>query len=310
MIIPKLLVYITLICLVGFPYLSQQAIAHYTLPDHSKAVQYIYNLIGYYNGLVRFYGANRPDFDSIKGNFSLYHDAGHSFLAVVLQSVPDNADYVALMFFPIRAGQPNVTMDYNDTFSELFPHTIAMKVEYGLLQNNLLEYGNITIRLPLVFVVLSTDILGDYIKNSADAAQYIYQQDTKQISVHHTYSISLSETIGISEALTLADPNFITKYLTLTVTTTQISTSRTTVVSTNNQTVIVQPATTYVESSVQSNYNPVQYIQSNPRMAGIVSILALVCAALALLFGSLKDAAKDLIGLLRHLFGKQNKVKE
>lgn len=203
----------------------------YVLPKYDKAVGYVRTLIDSYNALVKNSTyINRPDFNCIKGkgNLSLYHEEGHSFQVVVLQSVPTNASYVALIFAPIRANQPNVTMDYNDTFTSVFPHAITIAAEYGLLEKNTVSYGSTTIQIPLIFVVLSTDISGDYLTNAKNAAQYIYQQDTKQIPSHLAFCVTLSETIGISagvSTLTPADPNFVPRYLTLTITTTQTTTA-------------------------------------------------------------------------------------
>lgn len=152
--------------LLVFYSLQGNVFARYTLPEYNRTVGYVRNLIDTYNALVEnstYF--NRADFGSIKENLSLYHDVAHSFHVVILQSVPDNPNRIALMFFPIRASQLNVTMDDEDTFNSLFP-IFYVAGEYILLENSLLEYGNTRIQLPLVFVIPSTDISGDYVTNS------------------------------------------------------------------------------------------------------------------------------------------------
>jgi len=171
----------------------------------------------------------RPDFfDSVYQNLTLYHDAQHSFQVVVLQSAP-NSDYVALIFAPIRANQPNVTMDHDDSFNELFPHAFTTVGEYALLEKTAIGYGNSVVQVPLILLVLATDISGNYTTNAKNAAQFIYQQDIKQIPNHMVYKRTASVTIGFGDQvsankLTPTNPNFVTIYLPTTSTTTALTT--------------------------------------------------------------------------------------
>jgi len=184
-------------------YSAEPVASQYALPAYNRTVGYVQTLINTYNTLVNSTLVKRSDFSSISASLSLYHEVGHSFHVVVLQSVPDNSDYVALMFFPIQATQPNVTMDYKDTFASLFQNAFYIASEYGLLENNKIVYGNQVILLPLVWVILSSDISGDYLTNAKNAAQYIFQQDTKTIPpppppAHTTYSVTISPTATVS----------------------------------------------------------------------------------------------------------------
>ena len=139
--------------------ITQQAIGQYTLPVYNRTVAYVRNLIETYNALVKNSTyINRPDFDNVKANFSLYRNAGYSFKVVVAQSVPDTSAYVALIFIPIRADQPNVTMDYNDTMLSLFGGAFYIAGQNSILKNNVVQYGNIIVQVPFIFVILSTDI--------------------------------------------------------------------------------------------------------------------------------------------------------
>lgn len=285
--------------------------AQYKLPEYNRTVEYVRNLIDSYNILLQNSTyVSRPDFDSINENLTLYHDSQHSFQVVVLQSTPYNSDYVALLFATIQADQPNVTMDYNDTFDSVFPHMFATVGEYALLEKNTIAYGESLIQVPLILLVLASDISGEYQTNAKSAAQYIYQQDVKQIPTHMFFKRGLSETINIgnklSATLTPANPNFL-RYLTVT----ETQTTATTVVST---------------TTIQSGENLVTAIISNP-LSWFVGLILIALGAFRDYYGSYREgirvlqdkeerslveakAAKSVIRRVIRLFVRKKKVQE
>lgn len=255
-----------------FSSVQATVLARYTLPDYNKTVEYVQNLIGSYNALLQNSTyITRPDFfDSVYENLTLYHDAQHSFQVVVLQSVP-NSDYVALIFAPIQANQPNVTMDYDDTFNDLFPHTFTTVGEYALLEKTAIGYGNLVIQVPLILLVLATDISSNFATSAKNAAQFIYQQDIKQIPSHYVYKRTNTETIGVgaeasANKLTPTNPNFVTIYLPTTSTTT-LTTGFSTMIVPNTQ-----------DSFAWFNDNP--YIKTIVTVFGSISTFVIVIIVL------------------------------
>jgi len=200
--------------------LQATAFAQYTLPNYGKTVGYVSTLIDSYNALVNNSTyATRPDFDKIKSNFLLYHDPGYSFKVIVVQSVPETADYVALIFIPIQADQPNIIADSQHTMYSLFGGAFYMTGEYGLLENDVIQSGNIQVQIHLAWVILSTDISGDYVTNANNAAHYIYQQDTKQMPVFPltvTTAAVYSPTVTQQLPTTVTGPLLVTAYVSTT----------------------------------------------------------------------------------------------
>jgi hypothetical protein len=196
------------------------ALGQYTLPDYKKTVAYVNNLIDSYNELVQNSTfIQRPDFAELKGNFSLYHDAGYSFQVVAMQSAPENPDYVALIFAPIHANQPNVTMDYNDTFTSLTGNVLNATIEVGVFENDLFQAANRALFIPLVLTILTADISGNYEARSSYAARSIYEGDAERVHFAQAF---------MQTTITIMVPSFITEYLATTTTQTQIGTTTTT----------------------------------------------------------------------------------
>jgi hypothetical protein len=194
----KVSILITIICLVSFFHLPQLALSQYTLPDRSKTIQYVDNLIDTYNLLVNEYDKPRLDFENVKAYFSLYHEAENNFKVIVLQTEPHVSEWVTLIFIPIRADQPNVTMDYNDTYRDL---SVGFMIEeYAIQENVPLTYNNTTLHLDFVLTISASDISSGYMAKSDEAAKYIYQQDQNQVptvSQTQTVSETISQTTTI-----------------------------------------------------------------------------------------------------------------
>ena len=209
----KLSVLIMLVALVSLSHLAQQPdVGRYTLPDRDRTVQYIDNLIDSYNLLVNEYDKPRQDFNSIKAHFSLYHEVGNSFKVIVVETTPSFAPYIqylSLIFVSFRADQPSVIMDYNDTLGSLFPATDIVNGDWYILRNIPFTYNDTAIRQDFIFTIDEKDILGDYVTTSNNAAQYIYQQDEKQIQiprVSQTQTVTQTSISIISQA-TGVQPN-------------------------------------------------------------------------------------------------------
>jgi hypothetical protein len=205
--------------------LQGNVFAQYSLPEYNRTVAYVNTLTNTYNSLLKnstYY--NRPDFNALKGNFSLYHEADKSFRVVVLQPAP-HSNFVAFMFVRIRGTQPSVTMDYKDTLSTLVPAFYTGEGEDILLENNIIQYGNVVVPVPAMFIVFSTDISSsDYLVKSKSSAQWIFEQDVRMVSTPQSYSVTITDQLGITDHAqtiqTPTDSHFIPDYVTTTTVTT------------------------------------------------------------------------------------------
>ena len=157
------------------------------LPDPDKTKAYVNNLINSYNALVDSSDKYRPDFQSAKAYFALYHDVGYSFHVIIAQALPDilditrgvqNAtDFLDLEFIPIVGDQPNVTMDYNKT-------GIGLTGELNEERDVTIQVESTIIYHDFIFCIYKTDISGDYMVNSANAARLFYDGDENALQTH------------------------------------------------------------------------------------------------------------------------------
>jgi hypothetical protein len=158
------------------PHQTHQTVAVNVLPPRSDTQGYVNNLIGSYNALV---DSNNPSFDRIKANFALYHAIGNTFSIIIMQTATNVSGYVTLIFVPIGGNEPNVTMDYNDTFAGQFP--LSIPGEYIVFKHLTFNFTNTIIQIKLAFGISSNDITGNYMTNSKNAAQYLYNLDLHSI---------------------------------------------------------------------------------------------------------------------------------
>lgn len=94
-------------------------------------------------------------------------------------------------------------MDYNDTFENFYSHHDIWMSEYAVLKNVPLTIENATVQLDFVLTIYASDISSDYVTTSNDAAQYLYQQDEKQVpTVRQTViqTIISSETVIVQSS--------------------------------------------------------------------------------------------------------------
>jgi hypothetical protein len=211
---------ISYIVLVSISCLTQQAASQTTvsqitfttfkpqLPDREIVTRYIKNLIDTYNLLVNESDKPRPDFDIIKSHFSLYHEAGNSFKVIVIEADPSvfktepyQTNPIYLIFIRILADQPDVVMDYNDTFRTLFPN-MAETIGYLIIQKDLpFTYNGTVVRQDLVLGIdAGISLTGDYMTNAYNAAKAIYRQDQSEVptvSQTQTVSQTISQTTTI-----------------------------------------------------------------------------------------------------------------
>ena len=202
------LVTVFLIVLIGVSCATEQAVSQYTLPSRKETFQYVTGLIGRYNELVSFYYGTRSDFNSIKKLFPLYHDPDNYFQVIVMQSVPENANFLALTFIPTAESQLDLVMDNSDTLSGLLPHIISVTEEYTIVQNNNFTLSNgMTVYNGFIFVTLSTDVSVNSTLNGENAGQFIYNQTSENVPKTETSSSqtiiqSISQTQATSSATT------------------------------------------------------------------------------------------------------------
>jgi hypothetical protein len=148
--------------------------------------EFVTTLLDSYNVLVKQNDMSQKDFDNIKGLFSLYLASGNSFNVTVVQTDPNNVNWITLMFTPIIANQPNVTIDSSDFFMRLFPYaSIKYGFDYSIQRNFVSTYYNGTVvRLYLILELNLSQVspsTSDYIANANQIAQSIYQSDQSQV---------------------------------------------------------------------------------------------------------------------------------
>jgi hypothetical protein len=146
------------------------------LPPPSNTQGYVNNLIDSYNALIDNTNAS---FDSVKGHFALYHAIGNTFKVIIMQTAPNSPGYLTLIFVPVGGNAPNVTMNYNDTFAGLY--SLSIPGEYIVIEHIVINFTNSIVQVNLAFGIASTDVTGDYMTNSKNAAEYLYHSDLSTI---------------------------------------------------------------------------------------------------------------------------------
>jgi hypothetical protein len=179
----KRILSIVLLSVFVLSYPVQDARATYTLPPADDTQGYVDNLIQSYNALVQSNYARRPDFSTYTANFSLYHDTGNTFNAVVMQSDPSVSGFVILTFFPIAGDTPTVTLDTNHTFQGLTGIACACE-NVTLASLTFLDYNNTNRYINLAFGISSADITNNGMANSLAMADYLYRYDASRIIQH------------------------------------------------------------------------------------------------------------------------------
>jgi hypothetical protein len=236
--------------------------------------RFVTTLIDSYNGLVDQYDTSRNDFDAIKGYFTLYHDNSSSFNVTVMQSYSIYTDYLTLIFSPIKATQPQVTIDQTEAFLRLFPNASLTFGDPYYLQKNFVatEYnGNIVRYYAIMEMPLSAfSPSSDYVTDANQIAQYMYNQDQSQVPPIPTASQTLTVSVSVTPV--------------------------------SNLTVIVQPPTTYIQSNTQDwlsmvNDNP--YIKTIVTFfGGIIAFVVFVIGVFAILRQKdRRTAIKKLLGM-------------
>ena len=135
-------------------------------------------MIKSYNALI---DTTNPNFSSVSGYFSLYHVVGNTFHVIVMQSA-NTSGFVTLNFIPIGGNEPNITMDYNDTFdNSVTTHALSIQGEFTVLEGITILFTNTITRIDLALGLLSSDITGDNGTNSRIAAQKLYNSDRSNI---------------------------------------------------------------------------------------------------------------------------------
>jgi DNA-binding MarR family transcriptional regulator len=188
-------------CLTAF---TQQVASQFTTTrvqlDPGRVKGYVKNLIDSYNVWVDEYDKPRRDFVDIKAYFSLYLETGNSFRVIIVQTSPYQ-DQISLIFTRIRGDQLDVIVDYNDTLDTLF-HYNNIRIGYTVTQKDIpFTYNGTVVRQDFVLGIKAADISGDYMTNSYNAAQSIYQGDQSQVpTVSQTTTVVQTSVSVISQA--------------------------------------------------------------------------------------------------------------
>ena len=174
--------------------------------DINETNGYVTSLIDDYNVWVNQLEKPKPDWNSIKAYFSLYHEAGNSFRVIVVQMDLYNTQ-VGLIFIRIQADQPEVSVEYNFTFRTLFPNMGEVVADTYTETNLPFRYNGTMVLEDFLLEIDSKDISPAYAQNAYDTAKYIYQQDHNNappiptVSQTQTFKTSQTEVTTIQSSI-------------------------------------------------------------------------------------------------------------
>lgn len=111
----------------------------------------------------------------------MYHAIGNTFHVIVMQST-NISGFVTMNFIPIGGNEPNITMDYIDTFDKaVTTHVFSMAGEFTVFEDVTINFSNTITKIDLALGLLSSDITGDNGTNSKNAAQKLYENDLARV---------------------------------------------------------------------------------------------------------------------------------
>jgi hypothetical protein len=133
------------------------------LPSQSSVKLYVETLVSQYTQLVSARYSSYTGYPNFRVYFPLYEPPNTSFEVLVMQCVPNETGYVALVFNPIvSVNGPDIVMDYNDTFQQLVnPH-----IETGL---TVFTFTNVTVNyngVPNVYSFVEGLPIGNITSNT------------------------------------------------------------------------------------------------------------------------------------------------
>jgi hypothetical protein len=166
------------------------------MPPYAEVKGYVDNLTSDYNAIVSFNDSGRPNFQSVKADFWLYHDTGNTFKVTAMPAVANDSTYVVLLFEAIGGNSPVVVIDNTTDFATHYGS--SLEGELTVIGNFLDTFQNANIYYRPVIVIASTDITGDYMTNANQAAEYIYRQNEATAYRLQTNTSSLSSSTTTS----------------------------------------------------------------------------------------------------------------
>lgn len=151
------------------------------LPNEDATQQYVDNLLGSYNSLVKFNDVDKSYFEKYKNYFSLFRDEGYSFQIIFVKAVQNETEYISVIFVPIQSNNPIIVLDFEHAFSYYFPGTIIMECNRCSLKGGLFEYLDTIIYADFILWILSDEITNDTLINSKTFADDIYETDKNRM---------------------------------------------------------------------------------------------------------------------------------
>jgi hypothetical protein len=96
-----------------------------------------------------------------------------------MQTAQNVRGFITLIFIPIGGNDPAVTMYNNDTFDQHYP--LSVPGEFVVFERLTFEFSNTITIINLALGINSTDITGDYLTNSKNAAEHLYRLDNASL---------------------------------------------------------------------------------------------------------------------------------
>lgn len=172
---------------------------------------YIENLVETYNEFINNSDKSRPDFNTIKGDFSLYLEPGTSFEVIVIEAdpfliktEPYQTNPIYLIFIRIQANKLKIIMDNEDTFRTLFPNATEINSQSVILPNLPFTYNGTVLRPDLILGIdAGLELTGEYMTTSYNTAQDVYLQDQKQVpTVSQTQTVTQTTVVSQQQITT------------------------------------------------------------------------------------------------------------
>ena len=96
-----------------------------------------------------------------------------------MQTAQNVPGFVTFIFIPIGGNDPTVTLYSNDTFDQHYP--LSIPGEFVVFERLTFEFTNTITSINLALGINSTDIAGDYLANSKNAAERLYRLDSANV---------------------------------------------------------------------------------------------------------------------------------
>ena len=148
-------------------------------PTQSEAKEYVTDFLNDYNALVDSEYSHKANFDNIKSWFSAYEPVGDSFKAIVMPQAPNDSNFLAIVFFPIVANQPNVTVTTQESFCSYTQKTICFHNETQILMNVFIGRGGFENYTGLILFLPAGNVSSNIVTNAESDANALFEANVK-----------------------------------------------------------------------------------------------------------------------------------